>query len=321
MNRVLVTGATGFVGSVLCDELAKSGHNVRAALRRARELPRSISEAAIVGRIDGATEWDEALRDVDCVIHAAARAHILHDSPANASLYEETNAHGTRRLAEVAARSGVRRMILVSSIKVNGEDTGHGMFRASDVPAPRDAYGKSKWLAEQFLLEAALAGRFEVAIVRPPLVYGPGVRANFLRLLQWVDRGLPLPVGSVRNRRSIVSVWNLCSLLKEMVSNPAAAGRVWLVSDCEDLSTPALIRRIGSAMDRRPLLLPIPTGLLRFVGTLAGKRGEVDRLCGSLSLDVTPTRIDLNWSPPLSLDTGLARTVEWYKSQEIARGT
>ena len=305
-----MTGATGFLGSVLCDVLSTNGYTVRAALRHDRPTP--VCERAVVGDFGPTTEWANALEGVECVIHAAARAHVLNDSPLNASLYDQTNAQGTRRLAEAAAQAGVRRMVYVSSIKVNGEQTFDRAFHEADAAHPQDAYGRSKWLGEQHLLEVAAGSNLQAVIVRPPLVYGPGVRANFLRLLQWVDRERPLPLGAVQNKRSLVSIWNLCSLLVHVLEHPAAVGRVWMVSDGEDLSTPDLIRQIGRAMNRRVRLPPIPLGLLQVFAALLGKRSEVTRLCGSLVVDATPTREELAWSPPLNVSEGLARTVSWY---------
>lgn len=311
-KRVLVTGATGFVGSVLCHELARSSYVVRAALRGERALPVGVAEGAVVGDIDARTDWTQALRDVDVVLHVAARAHVLHDDPSNADLYMETNARGTQRLAESAANAGVRRLVFMSSVKVNGEHSGDGLYRAEDVPQPRDAYGESKAIAEQSLRIVAAQTGMEVVCVRSPLVYGPGVRANFLRLLRWVDNERPFPLGAVRNRRSLVSLWNLCDLLVRVVEHPSAAGRTWMVSDGEDLSTPELIQRMSRAMGRRVRMLPVPPRLLHLVGRLLGKEAEVARLCGSLAVDVTRTRDDLGWRPPVTLDEGLARTVDWY---------
>lgn len=311
-KRVLVTGATGFVGSVLCDVLVRSGYVVRAALRSENRVPTAVSERVVVGDINTGTDWSPALHDVDLVLHVAARVHILGDEPRNACLYMENNAGGTRRLAEAAANAGVRRLVFMSSVKVNGENSGNGLYGPDDAPCPCDAYGESKAIAEQGLRTVSAQTGMETVCVRSPLVYGPGVRANFLRLLNWVDREWPLPLGAVRNRRSLVSLWNLCDLLVHVLDHPDAAGRTWMVSDAEDLSTPELIHRIGNAMHRRVRLLPVPTRLLYLAGGLLRRKAEVARLCGSLAVDVTRTRDDLGWSPPISLDEGLARTVNWY---------
>jgi UDP-glucose 4-epimerase len=310
--RILVTGATGFVGSTLSRVLAQSGHVVRAALRQNRELPEHFAEKVVIGDIHAGTDWRAALANVDCVVHAAARAHVLNDPASNSKLYFETNVRGTAQLAREAASSSVRRLVYISSVKVNGEHTEGPAYKASDEPKPQDPYGVSKWLAEQTLMEHAAATGLEAAVVRPPLIYGPGVRANFLRLMRWVERGLPLPFGQVRNQRSLVSVWNLCNLIERVLEHPAAAGNIWMVSDGEDLSTPELIRGIAAAMERRITLLPVPVGWLAMAGEAVGKGAEIARLCGSLTVDIEATRQRLGWSPPLNVQEGLSRTVAWY---------
>lgn len=319
MTRVLVTGATGFVGTTLCDALGRSGYLVRAALRRDRVLPSCIAEKIVVGDHDAATDWSPALQGVDCVVHAAARAHILYDSPANADLYFQTNTHGTQRLASMSALTGVRRFVYLSSIKVNGEGTFDRPYSADDAPSPIDDYGISKWRAEQALFELAVTSRMEIAVIRPPLVYGPGVRANFLRLMSWVHRSIPLPLASVTNARSMVSVWNLCDLVRCVLGAPAMQPCVLMVSDGTDLSTPDLIRRLALAMHRPVRLFPLHPGALRIAGRLTGKGAEVSRLLGSLQVDPAATRNALGWTPPVSVDEGLSRTVQWYLEQLNAR--
>ena len=312
MTRVLLTGATGFVGQVLCDVLTQAGYSVRAAMRGEQAPPAAAADGVKGGDIGSSTDWSAALAGVDYIIHAAARAHVLHDDAAAAKLYFETNEHGTRRLAQAAARAGIRRFVYVSSIKVNGEETRAAPYTAADPPRPQDTYGESKWRAEQALQQVADRTAMQAVIVRPPLVYGPRVRANFLRLLSWVERGWPLPLAAVSNRRSLVSVWNLCDLLVRSLEHPRAVSRTWMVSDGEDVSTPELIRRIGRAMGRRTTLIPVPVALLRLGAGLVGYRAEFGRLCGSLAVDISSTRDELGWSPPLALDAGLARTTAWY---------
>jgi nucleoside-diphosphate-sugar epimerase len=313
MTRVLVTGATGFIGGVLCEALARTGYRVRAALRTDRAVPRAVAEKVVVGDIGSSTDWTQALEGVDLVIHAAARAHVLHPARDSANLYFEANERGTERLANIAAQMHVARFIYLSSVKVNGEETVAHAYTASDEPHPQDAYGLSKWHAEEHVAAASEHAAMQAVIVRPPLVYGPRVRANFLRLLRWVDRGWPLPFGAVRNARSLVNVWNLCDFLLLVLKHPSAPGRTWLVSDGEDLSTPDLIRRIGTAMGRRVKLPAVPVALLRSAAALVGRRGEVARLCGSLAVDITPTRAQLGWSPCVPVDEALERTVAWYR--------
>lgn len=316
-QRILVTGATGFVGRMLTRALLDANYQVRAAVRKpSPELP-PVVEQVVVGDIGARTDWAQALQGVDAIVHSAARAHIMNAKPSDLDLYYETNARGTARLAHAAANSNVRRFVYVSSIKVNGEERANGAYTAADVANPQDPYGKSKWEGEKALL--AIGGPMQAAIVRPPLVYGPAVRANFLRLMRWVDRELPLPLGSVHNRRSLVSVWNLCDLIQHMLVAPLPRSQAWLVSDGEDMSTPELIRRIARAMGRRARLLPVPGAALQLAATLTGKTAEISRLRGSLVVDITATQQELGWKPALSVDQALSRTVQWYLSEALTR--
>jgi nucleoside-diphosphate-sugar epimerase len=314
---IVVTGGNGFVGRRLCAELAARGRSVRAAVRELREPD---PQAFPVGDIDADTDWDAALAGAEAVIHCAARVHVMRDS-ANDPLaaFRAVNLEGTRRLAEVAAAAGVRRVVYLSSIKVNGESTVPGSpFRASDTPRPSDAYAVSKWEAEQALYEIAARTGLEVVVVRPPLVYGPGVRANFERLMRLVARGAPIPLGSVDNRRSMVGLDNLVDLLIRCVDHPAAARQTFLVSDRRDLSTPEWIRMLAVAMGRPARLLPVPPALLRLGGRLAGRGAEVGRLIDSLQLDIAPTCETLDWSPPVSIEEGLSRTVASFRTGAAA---
>lgn len=311
MNTVLVTGAGGFLGQPLCAELVRHGHTVRAAVRTAQPALPGV-QTIVTGDIGALTEWRRALEDVEMVVHAAARTHVLHDSAANAHRYFEINAQGTEQLARAAAAAGVRRFIYLSSIKVNGESTTERPYRSDDVPCPQDDYGRSKLQAEILLAQAAQGTAMETAIVRPPLIYGPGVRANFLRLMHWVDRRRPLPFGAIHNARSLVSVWTVNDLLLKLLRHPRCVTGVWLVADGEDLATPDLIRRIGRSLEREVRLLRVPRALLLLGGSLAGKRADLARLCGSLQVDAAPTRRALAWAPPLSLDEALQRTAAWY---------
>lgn len=317
-ERVLVTGATGFVGTVLCEVLAAAGYRVRAAVRTQRQLPASIHECAVIGDIGPNTDWSAALDEVDWVAHLAARVHVMHDAAENANLYLDTNAQGTARLATAAVKAGVRRFVYLSSVKVNGEETAAQPYSNTDAPQPLDDYGISKWRAEQALQEIGSHSAVSFSIVRPTLVYGPGVRANFLRLMKWVDHQIPLPLGAVNNRRSLVNVWNLCDLVRVLLERDTASTGTWMVSDGEDLSTQELIRRIARAMGRRARLPAIPVAAVRAVGTMLGKGAEVRRLCGSLAVDIGATRDELGWVPPVSVDEALERTVEWYLRGERA---
>jgi len=272
------------------------------------------AESVGMGELSAQTRWEAALANVDFVIHAAARAHHVNDSKSNSDLYRTINTEATATLARAAVRAGVRRFVFLSSAKVNGEEMEGRAYTAADEPHPQDLYARSKWLAEQALHDIAATTKMEIAIVRPPLVYGPRVRANFLHLMQWIDAQRPLPLGAVNNRRSLISSWNLCDLILNLLHNPAARG-TWLASDGDDLSTPELVRRIAAAMQRRARLVPLPVKVLRMLGKLSGHSTAVSRLCGSLALDIGATRTVLGWSPPLSVDEGLARTAAWYLTE------
>lgn len=309
--RLLITGSNGFVGKALRREAISKGFEVRAAQRgpvSALDGPDTFS----TGTINAQTLWTEALRGVHTVIHAAARVHVMSDTASDPlAAFRETNTAGTLNLARQAAAHGVRRLVFVSSVKVNGEGTvpGHP-FMASDAPAAQDAYGISKMEAERGLRAIAADTGLEVVIVRPPLVHGPGVKANFAALMRAVQRGIPLPLGAVHhNRRSLVALDNLADLLVTCIDHPAAANQTFLVSDGEDLSTTGLLRRMGQAMNKPARLLSVPPALLKLGATLIGKGDVAQRLLGSLQVDITHTRETLGWTPPIGVDEGLRRAV------------
>jgi nucleoside-diphosphate-sugar epimerase len=310
-QRVLVTGANGFVGRILCEALASRGLKVRAATR----TPASVAdENVVIGQIGSHTDWSAALEDVQWVFHLAARVHMLgRPAPADLETYREVNARGTAVLATAAARAAVGRFVYLSSIKVNGEGSRSGCYSRTDAPQPADAYAVSKWEGELAVRDAAAGSAMQWATVRSPLVYGAGVGANFLRLIRWVDRERLLPFGAVNNRRSLISVWNLADVLIRAAEHPAAASKVWLVADGPDLSTPQLVRTLARALERQPRLLAVPPLLLRTAAALTGQRAAMARLCGSLAVDSSATRSGLDWTPPLSLEEGVRRTVAWYR--------
>jgi len=292
----------------LATRMVAEGCDVRGIARRAvRSFPVQVIQ---LGPVDGSTDWGAALAGVDVVVHLAARTHAIRErGGGKLADYRPINVEGTRRLAEEAGQSGVRRLIFVSSVKVNGERTLHRPFSVGDEPAPEDAYGISKWEAERVLAEVARKAGFDSVVIRPPMVYGPGARGNFARLCRAVGRGFVLPLGAVDNRRSLVALDNLVDLIARCVAHPAAAGNTFLVSDGEDLSTPELIRRIAKAIGTEPRLFPVPLNVLRLAGLLTGRKAEVDRLLGSLQVDIHHTRQTLDWDPPLTVDQGLHRAV------------
>lgn len=312
--KFLITGANGFVGKPLCAELLRQEQFVRAAVRAAVSPIENIAMAA-VGSIDGATDWTTALCDVEVVIHLAARVHVMKDASADPlAEFLKVNLHGTENLARQAARAGVKRFVYASSIKVNGERTSEtAPFTELDKPNPQDPYAVSKWQAEQALQRIAQETNLEVVIVRPPLVYGPGVKGNFISLLTAIDRGVPLPLASANNARSLVYVCNLVDALIACATHPAAAGQTYLVSDGEDVSTAVLVEKIARALGRNNRSFHFPPALLRAVATLAGRSEQIDRLFGSLRVSNKKICGELSWSPPYTLDQGLRATADWYR--------
>jgi len=314
MAVVAVTGATGFVGRRVLEELRCRGDVVVGISRR--PSPERVPCERVVTEIGSQTDWAGALGGVEVVVHCAARVHLLRERVADPwSAYRAVNVEGTRRLAEQAARYGVRRIVFLSSVKAAGERSALGRpLKVSDAPVPEDAYGVSKREAEHALLEVGAATGLEVVIVRPPLVYGPGVKGNLFRLMTAVARGWPLPLGALDNRRSIVSLANLTDFISRCVGSPIAAGRTFFVSDGEDLSTTSLVRRMGVALDRPARLLPVPGTVLSMLGRVTGKAAEIERLIGTLQVDVADTHELLRWLPPQTVDEGLRETVDWFRS-------
>ena len=311
----LVTGASGFVGSALCARLRREGLSLRGTVRTPRSLVEGV-EVVATGNLSAKTDWAAALDDVEEVVHLAARVHVMNDKSSDPlAIFRRVNVEGTCALARQAAAGGVRRFIFVSTIKVNGEFTRDGQpFTAADMPAAEDPYGISKWEAEQLLLKIADETGLEVVIIRPPLVYGPGVEGNFESMVRWLTLGIPLPLAAVtKNRRSFVALDNLVDLITTCLSHPAAANQTFLVSDDEDLSTVDLLKRMGSALGHPARLIYLPTGLLKLGATVMKKPSIYQRLCGSLQADITKTRQLLDWNPPTAVDEGLKLTVEGFR--------
>lgn len=310
-QRVLVTGATGFVGRQLCAELIRREYQVKAAVRTPDAL-NAVEQTAVVGQIDGRTDWTQALDGVDAVIHLAARVHVMKEAAADPlAEFRKVNVQGTEHLARQAASAGVKRLVYVSSIKVNGEETtGRQGYTEQDEPMPQDPYGVSKWEAELALHRVASETGLEIVVVRPPLVYGPNVKGNFAQMLKALRYSVPLPLASVHNRRSLVYVGNLVDALICCAAHPEAAGQTYLLSDGEDVSTPCLLRQLGRAIGHPARLLPCPPVLLKLAGRLVGLSNQMDRLLGSLQVDSGKIRRELHWTPLYSLQQGLSATAE-----------
>lgn len=308
--RILVTGASGFIGAALCRELLARGHAVRGTVRRLTaqaDMPPGM-QPALVQDIAGDFDRRNLLEGIDAVVHLAAIAHRA----AGEGELRRVNVEAPVRLAEAAA-GRARRFVFMSSIKVHGEDSGASAFSEADAHRPEDDYGRSKADAERALEAVAARSGTELVLVRPPIVYGPGVKANFLRLLGWVASGLPLPFAGVRNRRSLIYLGNLIDALARAVEHPKARG-AFLVSDAEVVSTPELVSRIARALERPARLLSVPPALLRLSGALVGRGDEIRRLTGSLVADPSRARRLLDWQPPHTLEKGLLETAAWFKT-------
>ena len=310
-GRILVTGATGFVGRALVARLITERRALRAAVRRPAGLPDEV----LIGDIGPETDWRVALEGIDTVVHLAGRAHVLRKQQDALAAFRQVNAAGTGRLAVQAQAAGVRRFVLISSVKAAAESSGDRPLVEGDPPHPTTPYGISKLEGERALL--AVAGRMETVILRPPLVYGPGVRANFLTLLKLVDDGVPLPLASVSNRRSLVALGNLADAILMAVDAPEAAGRTFYVTDGPPISTRDLVRALAVALGKEPILLPFPPALLRLAARLVGRREAADSLLGSLAVDDAAFRTLTGWRPPQTPERAFAAIALWYRREQL----
>ena len=309
-QHILITGANGFIGRNLCVFLKEKGYFVRGSVRNDAYDIHGADEYIQAGDIDESTDWREALAGIDTVIHLAARVHIMNDSAADpVEAFRKVNVLGTERLARMAAKAGIKRFIFISSVKVNGE----GALRAyveKDIPDPRDAYGISKREAEDALVRIAAEAGLQMVILRLPLVYGPGVKANFKNLIRIAGTGLPLPLKGISNRRSFLYLGNLMDAIITCVTHPLAAGQTFMVSDEQDISTPDLIKMIACAMKKKTLLFSLPSGILKALCKIIGRSEELEKLTGTLIVDSSKIRNLLDWKPPFSLEEGIRETVK-----------
>lgn len=317
-DKLLLTGATGFVGSALMQRIfSDNKYLLRIAARKSCVVAPESAQIVQVSDLTNATDWTDALQGVDVVIHSAARVHVMNDlSTDPLAEFRKVNVDGTLALARQAVAAGVKRFVFVSSIKVNGEKTELGSpYFADDRPNPVDPYGVSKYEAEQALLALAQETGLEVAIVRPVLVYGPGVKANFRNMMKWVSRGVPLPLGAIHNKRSLVALDNLVDLILTCAEHPAAVNQVFLASDGNDLSTTQILQQLGVAMNKPTRLLPVPMSWLGFAFGLLGKRKFSQRLCGSLQVDITKNQQLLGWKPSVSVEDAMFKTAKAYLAE------
>ena len=318
MRTILVTGATGFIGQPLCRALLARGYLVKALVR---SIGKAYALDERIVRFKGDLEvsyphvWRDAFQGVDALIHLAARVHD--PSPANNPSFRRVNTLGSARLCQLAVECGVRQFIYMSTIKVNGE-TAPRPFAENDPPRPQGPYALSKWQAEQQIQTITQGQTCRPVIIRPPLVYGPGVKANFYRLLKLVAAKVPLPVGSLHNRRSLIYVGNLVDALIRAMENPQAAGQVFMVSDGQDFSVANLFRAIARAMDRNPRIFPFPPGVLYRFFEMVGRGEVIDKLRQPLTVDISKIRKTLGWRPPFSFSQGLAETVDWFRKSNLA---
>ena len=316
--KVLLTGGSGFIGKALAESLLKKDYGLVVATRDVRIAPCTDIEMIVYRDLQSLEQIVTPAMAIDVVIHTAARVHVMDETSQNPiQAFREVNVVGTLNFARQAADSGVKRFIFVSSIKVNGESTkpGECFVEEDDGYIPSDPYGLSKYEAEQCLLELAKQTGMEVVIIRPPLVYGPGVKANFLTMMQWINRGIPLPLGKIDNKRSLVALDNLVSFIIHCIEHPKAANEIFLISDGEDVSTTELLTKVAKAFHKKPMLIPVPVTLMQFAAKIVGKGDIADRLFGSLQIDNSKARELLDWNPVITMDEQLKKTVDAYLNE------
>ena len=312
--KILVTGASGFIGRCLCVRLAKRGHVVTASVR-STDTPQieKSKQSFVVGDLGPDTDWTHALEGQDMVIHLAARAHVMNEISSDPeALYRRANVEGTERLIQQMSEHKVSRLLFMSSVKVNGEQTMDQPFTEAMASQPEDPYGRTKYQAEVIVSKAP---NLKSTIIRSPLVYGPGVKGNFLKLIQLSEHGLPLPIRMIKNKRSLIFLDNLVDAIIHTLENSLSIGQTYLVSDEDNISTPELFHAVGNALNKPTRLIPFPVCLLRLAGVLFDKSEAINRLAGSLHVDCTKIHKELGWKPPFSLQQGLDKTAIWYQNQ------
>lgn len=316
--KILVTGATGFIGRSLISGLVIKNFDIIATVRENCRILFSDIKQVNIASLSATTDWSIVLKDVNVVVHLAARVHVMNEITVDPlAEFRKVNTAGTLNLAQQAADTGVKKFIFLSSIKVNGEGTDSGLkFLSDDDYIPTDPYGLSKYEAEQGLLVLAKETGMEVVIIRPPLVYGPGVRANFASMMKWINKGVPLPLGTVHNLRSFVALDNLVSFIIHCIEHPLAANEIFLISDGEDISTTELLNKVAASFGKKAFLLPIPVSWMRIMAKLLGKGDVANRLFSSLQVDSLKARDLLGWKPVISMDEQLKKTADAYLNEK-----